>query len=195
MRLVLFGPPGAGKGTQAERICASKGVPHISTGEMLRDAVASGSELGSRIKTVMESGELVSDDLIGDVVAERLKQPDALDGFLLDGFPRTVAQVGILDRVLADLGAALDHVVMLEVPDAQIIERLRGRAAEARAAGQVRPDDNEETVRSRLRVYHQQTQPVEMIYQRKRLLRKVDGVGSIDQVFDRVLMAVEEGGG
>jgi len=145
MRIVLFGPPGAGKGTQAQRIAAAYGIPHISTGDMLRHAVAAGSPLGLQVKEILERGHLVSDELIGQVIAERIAQPDAAAGFLLDGFPRTVPQVAILDRALG--GKRLDRVVMLVVPDAVVEARILGRA-QASEGGAVRADDRIETIAS-----------------------------------------------
>ncbi|MBP7147381.1 MAG: adenylate kinase [Acidobacteria bacterium] len=185
MRLVLFGPPGAGKGTQATRIAAAWGVPHVSTGAMLRDAVSGGTALGTRVKDVMDRGLLVSDDLIGEVVEQRLRQPDARRGFLLDGFPRTPRQVEILDRILSGLGATLDRVVLLEVPERVVLQRLAGRAA-AGDGGTVRADDNEDTIRERMRVYRAQTEPVADIYRRRGILAEIDGTGTIDEVFAAV---------
>ena len=183
MRIVLFGPPGAGKGTQAQRIAAAYGIPHISTGDMLRQAVAAGSPLGLQVKEILERGHLVSDELIGQVIAERIAQPDAAAGFLLDGFPRTVPQVAILERALG--GKRLDRVVMLVVPDAVVEARILGRA-QASEGGAVRADDRIETIRERLRVYKQQTEPVAQVYRDRGLLAEVDGTGTIDEVFGLV---------
>ena len=181
MRLVIFGPPGAGKGTQAQRIAAEWGIPHISTGDMLREAVASGSELGRKVREILDRGHLVSDEMIGDLMAERLAQPDARKGFLLDGFPRTAAQAGMLDGLVHHAGAPLDRVIMLEVPDDVLLERLLRRAGvEGRA------DDNEATIRERLRVYREQTAPVAGLYEQQGLLARIDGTGTIDAVFGRV---------
>jgi adenylate kinase len=183
MRIVLFGPPGAGKGTQAQRIAAAYGIPHISTGDMLRQAVAAGSELGRQVKEILERGHLVPDELIGRVIAERIGQPDAAAGFLLDGFPRTVPRVAILERALGQ--KRLDRVVMLVVPDAVVEARILGRA-QAGEGGVVRADDRIETIRERLRVYKEQTEPVAQVYREQGLLAEVDGTGNIEQVFGLV---------
>lgn len=184
MRLALFGPPGAGKGTQAAKIVAALGVPHVSTGDMLRTEVRSGSELGQRVRVVIEAGQLVSDELISEVVANRLTQPDCRNGFLLDGYPRTPRQVELLDRILDSRGV-LDRVVLLDVPDTIVEERLLGRA-QTGDGGQKRADDNIETIRRRLRVYRDETMPVAQIYERRGLLARVDGTGTVEQVFARV---------
>ena len=183
MRIVLFGPPGAGKGTQAQRIAAAYGIPHISTGDMLRQAVAAGSPLGLQVQEILERGHLVPDALIGEVIADRISQPDAAGGFLLDGFPRTVPQVAILERALGD--ERLDRVVMLVVPDAVVEARILGRA-QASADGATRADDRIETIRERLRVYKQQTEPVAEVYRQQGLLAEVDGTGTIEEVFGLV---------
>jgi adenylate kinase len=188
MRLVLFGPPGAGKGTQAAMIGGELGVPHISTGDMLRGAVASGTDLGERVKSVLDAGELVPDELMGEAIQARLQQADALQGFLLDGFPRTQAQVRILDRILEGGGQRLDRVVMLEVPEDVVVERLLGRAEK-----EGRADDNERTIKQRLRVYREQTAPVAEIYRDRSVLAEIDGTGTIAEVFDRVMAALRNG--
>ena len=187
MRIVLFGPPGAGKGTQAQRIAAAYGIPHISTGDMLRGAVAAGSPLGVQVKEILERGHLVPDELIGEVIAERIAQADAAGGFLLDGFPRTVPQVAILERALG--AKQLDRVVMLVVPDAVVEARILGRAQASAGVegGAARADDRIETIRERLRVYKQQTEPVAEVYRQKGLLAEVDGTGTIDEVFGFVI--------
>lgn len=191
-RVALFGPPGAGKGTQAARIVAALGVPHVSTGDMLRAAVRSGSDLGRRVKEVMDAGKLVSDELIADVVAERLAQADASRGFLLDGFPRTVRQIALLDRILGERN--LDCVVLLDVPDRVVEDRLLGRATKG-DGGVVRADDNLETIRKRLAVYREETLPVAAVYDGRGVLARVDGVGTEEEVFARVAAALPAAGG
>lgn len=176
-RLLLLGAPGAGKGTQAERLARRLGVPQISTGDMLRQAVASGSELGRRVRATMDRGELVSDAIVIEVARERLSRPDAKRGFVLDGFPRTVAQAEALDGILAEQGCGLERCVSLVVDEDAVIQRLLGRARiEARS------DDNEETIRKRMRVHREQTEPLVDHYRRRGLLAEVDGMGSIEEV-------------
>ncbi len=176
-RCLLLGAPGAGKGTQAARLARKLGVPQISTGEMLREAVACGSELGRRVRDTMERGELVSDEIVIEVARERLSRPDAERGFVLDGFPRTVAQAEALDDMLGSLGSRLERCVALAVDDAEIAERLLRRA---RLEG--RSDDNAATIRKRLRVYREQTEPLLDHYRRRGALAVVDGVGSVEEV-------------
>lgn len=193
MNLVLFGPPGAGKGTQAKRISAAWGIPHVSTGDMLRSAVQSGTELGRQVKEILERGHLVSDALVGDVVGARLRSPDMAKGFLLDGFPRTVAQIEILDRALGNLGKKLDRVISLEVPEKVTVERLLSRAT-AGDNGAARADDNQAVIRERLVVYRQQTAPVADVYRRQGILAEIDGTGTIDDVFGRIANALQRAG-
>ncbi len=212
LRLVLFGPPGVGKGTQAAELRKRVGVPHISTGEILRGTMRDGSPLGQRVRAIVERGELVPDELVGDLIEERLGRPDAREGFLLDGFPRTLPQAERLERFLAARGAALDGVISLSVPEPEIIDRLTGRRV-CPACGALyhvkhgrprvdgvcdacggalrqRSDDTEEAIRERLRVYHQQTAPLVRHYQRSGLLLTVDGQGRPDEVFARVVATV-----
>ena len=176
-RLILLGPPGSGKGTQAKRLVGKLGVPTISTGDLLRKAVASGSELGRRVGSTMERGELVPDEIMIEVVRERLSRPDARKGFILDGFPRTVRQAEALDRMLAELDAGLQRCVALEVDEDEVVERLIKR-------GELegRSDDNPETIRNRIHVYRRQTAPLIDYYRGKRLLREIDGMGSVEEV-------------
>ncbi len=185
MRLVLFGPPGAGKGTQARKISARYGIPHVSTGDILRAAVAAGTELGRQVQHTIARGELVPDDLIGRVVAERLGEEDAKAGFLLDGFPRTLRQVEILDGILAGQGVGLDRVIYLVVPETVLVDRLLHRE-------EGRSDDTPETIRERLRVYREQTEPVAKVYRERGLLAEIDGVGTIEEVFSRITAALGE---
>ena len=188
MRLVLLGAPGSGKGTQATRLREHLQVPHISTGDLLRAAVAAGTELGMKAKVVMASGNLVSDDIVLGMLEERLLKPDTANGFILDGYPRNLAQAAALDDLLASLGQKFDAAVQLTVDNEQIIERLAGRAkAEGRA------DDSPDSVRHRLNVYDQQTAPVIDFYRQHGQLTVVDGVGSLDEVFTRIVEAIQPG--
>jgi len=181
MRLVLLGAPGSGKGTQAARLKADLGVPHISTGDMLRAAVAAGTPLGLKAKAVMHAGQLVSDDILLGMLEERLAQDDARNGFILDGYPRNLAQADALDQLLARIGQPLNAVIRLDVPNEAIIGRCQIRfQAEGRA------DDNPETVRKRLGVYAEQTAPVADFYARRGKLQVVDGVGQLDEVTARI---------
>lgn len=173
MHLVFFGPPGAGKGTQAQKMVSEFGIPQISTGEILRAAVASGTALGKQAGPLMAAGKLVPDELVIGIVEERLKEPDCAKGFLLDGFPRTIPQADALALALEKMGKRIEHVVSLEVPDAVIHERMKGRG---------RADDSPETVQKRLDVFRQQTAPLKAHYERLGLLRTVNGVGSLEEI-------------
>jgi adenylate kinase len=178
MRAVLLGAPGSGKGTQAEFLAAALGVPAISTGAMLRDAVALGSALGGRVEGIMASGALVDDELMAEVVRERLGRPDAAAGFLLDGYPRTTGQAATLDSILAERRESLDAVVMLDVPEPVLV---------GRAVARQRADDREEVVRERLRVYREKTEPLVEHYASRNLLRRVDGEKSVGEVTAAIL--------
>jgi len=183
MRLILLGPPGAGKGTQAQRLVAKHGIVQLSTGDMLRAAVAAGTPVGQRAKTVMDRGELVPDDVVVAIIAERIDQPDAKRGFVLDGFPRTVPQAEALDRLLMERGLKLDAVIELKVDEGILLRRIEKRVAEMTARGEtVRADDNPEVLKGRLAAYRTQTAPVVDYYAAKSLLRSVDGMASIDEV-------------
>ncbi|MFC1544038.1 adenylate kinase [Gemmatimonadota bacterium] len=186
MIAILLGPPGAGKGTQAKRIESEFEVPQISTGDILRDNVAGGTDLGSQAKAFMDRGELVPDQLIVDIIAVRIGEKDCRRGFLLDGFPRTIAQAVALDDLLQKRGLSLQAVVLLDVSDDHIMDRLRGRFEESG-----REDDDPATVLNRLKVYRDQTAPLVGYYEGKSLLRRVDGVGSIDEITDRIMAALE----
>ncbi len=183
MRLVLLGPPGAGKGTQAERLAAIHRIARLSTGDMLRAAVAAGTALGVQAKDIMARGQLVPDAVVIALIAERMRAPDAAAGFLLDGFPRTVAQADALERMLAARGLKLDAVIELKVDEAILLQRIERRIAEMKARGEpVRADDNAESLKSRLVAYRAQTAPLTEHYRRKGLLRTVDGMAPIDEV-------------
>jgi adenylate kinase len=183
MRLVLLGPPGAGKGTQAMRIAKRFGIPQLSTGDMLREAAAAGTPLGLRTKHIMDRGELVPDEIVIAVVADRIDHADAANGFVLDGFPRTVPQAEALDRELAARGTGLDAVLELEVSEDVLLVRIRGRAEEAANQGRsVRRDDNPDVFKIRLKAYRAQTAPVTEYYRAKGLLKIVDGLQPIDTV-------------
>ena len=181
MRLIFLGPPGSGKGTQAKLLAERLGVPAISTGDMLRDAVRRGTPLGRRAQAIMDAGELVPDDVVIGLVRERIALPDAAKGFLLDGFPRTIEQAEALDRILRGNAAPLDGVINLLVPEGTLLERLLGRAAL-----EGRSDDRREAVAERLRTYREKTAPLVQHYRDLGLLTDVDGSGSIDEVAGRI---------
>jgi adenylate kinase len=183
MRLVLLGPPGAGKGTQAQRLVEKHRIVHLSTGDMLRAAVAAGTAVGLRAKDIMARGELVPDDVVVAIIAERIAQPDARNGFILDGFPRTVRQAEALDRLLAERGLKIDAAIELKVDDALLLRRIETRIAQMQARGEtVRADDNPEALKKRLAAYHTQTAPLVAYYRDKGILRSTDGMASIDEV-------------
>ena len=186
MRLVLLGPPGSGKGTQAARLKDYLQVPHISTGDLLRAEVAAGSPLGLQAKEVMARGELVSDDILLGMLEDRFSRDDTKAGFILDGYPRNLAQAAALDELLASLGQKFDAAVQLTVDNEKIVERLAGRAkAEGRA------DDNPESVRKRLQVYNDSTAPVIGFYEGRGTLARIDGVGSMDEITARIQAALQ----
>ena len=191
MNIILLGPPGAGKGTQATRIVDRFSIPQLSTGDMLREAVAEGSAAGLRVKHIMDRGELVPDDVVVSVVAGRIDHSDAANGFILDGFPRTVAQAEALDQELAKRGIKLDAVLDLEVDQGALLDRIRGRAEEAAKSGEpVRRDDNPEVFKTRLDVYREQTAPVTEYYRSQGLLNIVDGLQPIDAVTEQLAGAL-----
>ncbi|TIW03224.1 MAG: adenylate kinase, partial [Mesorhizobium sp.] len=179
MRLILLGPPGAGKGTQAQRLVEQHGIPQLSTGDMLRAAVQAGTEVGKRAKAVMDAGELVSDAIVNAIVAERIDQPDCARGFILDGYPRTLVQADAVEAMLAERGIALDTVIELVVDDKALVGRIVKRAEDAKAAGQpVRKDDNPAVFEERLREYYKKTAPLTGYYYAKGKLKTVDGMAS-----------------
>lgn len=209
MKLILLGPPGAGKGTQAQRLQDELGLVQLSTGDMLRAAVASGSELGRTAKGIMERGELVPDDLVVGVIDDRIGRPDCAGGFILDGFPRTVAQAGALDGMLAARGWKLDHVVEMEVDEKALVERIVGRFSCAKCGAGYhdkfkrpakdgvcdqcggtefvrRKDDNAETVAARMAAYRAQTAPLLPYYAGKGILKKIDGMAAMDEVYRQI---------
>lgn len=183
MRLIFLGPPGAGKGTQAARIVEKHGIPQLSTGDMLRAAVAAGTPIGVKAKAVMDSGALVSDEIVIGIVADRIEEPDAKKGFILDGFPRTLAQAEALDAMLASKGLKLDAVLELKVDQNKLVDRIVKRAEEAKAAGQpVRKDDDPEVFKVRLDAYNRDTAVVAPYYEKRGQLTAIDGMKPIDEV-------------
>ncbi|WP_448383268.1 adenylate kinase [Desulfosoma sp.] len=208
MNIILLGPPGAGKGTQAKRMIERYGIPQISTGDMLRAALKAGTPLGLEAKKYMDKGALVPDEVVVGLVRERIQEDDCRKGYMLDGFPRNVSQAETLDGMLKELGQKIDHVVCIDVPDQELIQRLTGRRTCRecgagfhvmfdppkkdgvcdKCGGQLyqRDDDNEATVTSRLKVYADQTKPLIEYYEKQGKLRKIDGMGSIDEIFERI---------
>lgn len=207
MRMILIGPPGAGKGTQAQRLVQQYAIPHISSGDMLRAAVAEGTELGVQADGFMKAGQLVPDEVVIGMVIDRIGKPDAAKGFMLDGFPRTRPQAEALDAALAKAGVALDRVLLIEVPDGLIVERIVGRRTDPQTgaifhlsfnppppeiAGRLvqRKDDTEEACRARLDKYHSETAPIVPFYEQKGILVRVNGDGPPDQVTRRIVDAL-----
>ena len=212
MRIVLFGAPGSGKGTQAKKLMADRNIPQISTGDILREAVAAGTRFGQQAKSIMEAGNLVSDDIMLGIISERLAEPDVAEGFILDGFPRTEQQALDLEELLDQLGTPLDTAILMDVDSEVLMKRLTGRrscsltgkllnvyfSTQAEldectdAGGELiqREDDNEEVIRNRLEVYRRQTEPLVEFYARRNRLKTIDADGSIDAIYERVLEAV-----
>ncbi len=209
MNVILLGPPGSGKGTQAKRLEQSRQICHLATGDMLRAATASGNELGVRVKSIMDSGQLVPDGIIIDMIGARIIEPDCPKGFILDGFPRTVPQARALDEMLAQRGLGLDHVILIEVDEAALIDRLAGRFTCARCGASYherhrrphidgvcdvcgsrdfvhRPDDRPQAVKARFEVYRAQTAPILPYYRARDILRTVDGMAGIDEVAGQI---------
>jgi adenylate kinase len=185
LRLLLIGPPGAGKGTQAARLSEAYGIPAISTGDIFRENVKNGTDLGNKAKEFMDAGQYVPDSLTNDLVRDRLGQPDVADGFLLDGYPRTLQQVEELDDILGADGSSLDAVVVLTADTDEVVSRLLKRSAE-----QGRSDDTEEVIRRRLDIYAEQTAPLIDVYAKRGQLVEVDGLGAIDEVTGRIITAL-----
>lgn len=185
MNLLIMGAPGAGKGTQATRIAARYAVPAISTGSIFRDNIANGTALGKKVKAIMDAGELVPDEITDEIVADRLDQPDARGGWLLDGYPRNMHQVNALDAMVARYNEHVDAVISLVVEEESLVQRLLSRAEI-----EGRSDDNAETIRNRMRVYGQETEPLLSTYRKRGLLVEVPGEGTVDEVTNRILSAM-----
>ncbi|HWJ75937.1 MAG TPA: adenylate kinase [Kaistia sp.] len=196
MRLILLGPPGAGKGTQSARLVKQYGIPQLSTGDMLRAAVAAGTPIGVRAKAIMDAGNLVSDDVVIGIVADRIEQPDARKGFILDGFPRTIAQADALEAMLASKGLKLDLVVELVVDHSKLIDRIVKRADETKARGEpVRKDDDPEVFKTRLAAYERDTAAIAPYYKARGRLVEIDGMRPIDEVWgdiEKVVAPLDE---
>jgi adenylate kinase len=212
MNLILLGPPGAGKGTQAKRLTADLGIPQISTGDMLREAVREGSPMGLKAKSYMDAGALVPDEVVVGIVEERIQQPDCARGFMLDGFPRTTAQADALATMLDKKGLKLDHVVCIEADKEELVKRLSGRRTCRqcmapyhvlfnppkkegvcdKCGGELyqRDDDKEEAIRTRLVTYESQTAPLIAYYEERGLLRRVNGLGTVEEVYERIKQAI-----
>ena len=192
MRLIFLGPPGAGKGTQAKLLTERYGIPQLSTGDMLRAAVAQATEVGKRAKAVMDAGQLVSDEIVNEIVSDRIDQPDCAKGFILDGYPRTVPQAEALDQILAGKGIALDAVVELKVDEDALVRRMENRVAETIAAGgTVRSDDNPEAFKRRLTEYREKTAPLSNYYASTGKLQTVDGMANVDKVTAQIAGILE----
>jgi len=192
MILILLGPPGAGKGTQAARLVDNRGLVQLSTGDMLRAAVKAGTEVGSRAKAIMDRGDLVPDEVMIEIISDRIAEPDCAKGVILDGFPRTLAQADALGELLSARGRRLDAVIEIKVDDAILIDRIEGRAAQTE--GGARGDDNAEALKTRLSVYHEQTAPLIEYYASRGTLKSVDGMAGIDDVASQIEAVVSATG-
>lgn len=214
MRIIMLGAPGAGKGTQAKKIAARYSIPHISTGDIFRANIKDGTELGKKAKTYIDQGHLVPDELVVDIVIDRVQQQDCADGYVLDGFPRTIPQAEALDKALAEMGQSIDYAINVEVPDENIVQRMSGRRACVNCGATyhivyaptkrenvcdtcegeliLRDDDKPETVQERLNVYHEQTQPLIDYYTQQDKLVEVDGTIDIEKVFDAIVKILGE---
>ena len=214
MRIIMLGAPGAGKGTQAKKIAEKYSIPHISTGDIFRANIKNGTELGKKAKTYMDQGLLVPDELTCDLVVDRIQQPDAKNGYVLDGFPRTIPQAEVLDKALAELGESIDYAIDVDVPDENIVKRMSGRRACVSCGATyhvvhvppkkegicdrcgseliLRDDDKPETVKNRLDVYHKQTQPLIDYYTKKGVLKTVDGTVDMQDVFKAIVAILGE---
>ena len=191
MRLILLGPPGAGKGTQAKNLIDAYGIPQLSTGDILRSAIKAGTPLGREAKAIVDRGDLVSDEIVNGIVSERLDQDDARPGFILDGFPRTIPQAEALDAMLTEKGMKLDAVVEITADAETLTRRIINRARESAKTTGARADDNEDVVRNRLSVYREQTAPLVEYYRSKGLLKSVDGMAPVDDVTAAIRKSVE----
>jgi adenylate kinase len=192
MRLILMGPPGAGKGTQAARLTEHFKIPHLSTGDMLRAEVAGDTEIGKKAKVLMDAGNLVPDSMIIEMIDQRISKDDCRNGFILDGFPRNVAQADALDAMLASKGLPLDAAFLLEVDDKALLARIERRNEENRKAGRMmRADDTPETLKTRLKAFHDQTRPLSAYYEGKGLLRRVDGMQDVNNVTTDLLASLK----
>lgn len=189
MRLILLGPPGAGKGTQAKILVEKYRIAHLSTGDILRAAISQGTELGKAAKQVMDRGELVSDEIMNGIVSERIEAEDCRNGFILDGFPRTIPQAEALDRILAEKGIGLDAVIEIQADEDTLVERVLNRAKQSNGE---RADDTGEVIRKRLQVYRDQTEPLAKFYREKGLVQSIDGLASIDEVAASIAEALDK---